>query len=100
MSNKIKSYINHLNTNTITDLDSFKLFKIKISDKQTNTSKNFNISKNDSYNQAGNINSFFNNLYPFVKSVGNNNKSDIKILSKMIIRITNYICKSFDTSYC
>ena len=75
----------------------FKFFPIKFTASESNSINNLSIKKSDNFDYYGNLESLdFND---FFSKVGENNLKNIKIIEKIIKKITNKVLVSFDMDH-
>lgn len=88
---RMKDYIN-------SDDSDFKIFKLKYTDLEIKCINSFNISKSETYNHMGNKNNM-ENITTFLNKIGTNDKDNINILGKTIIKILDNVLAAFDIDH-
>jgi hypothetical protein len=89
-STKMRKYLK-------SDKRDFKFFPIKFTTSESNSINNLSIKKSDNFDYYGNLESL--DFKDFFSKVGENNLKNIKIIEKIIKKITNKVLVSFDMDH-
>ena len=88
---RMKDYIN-------SDNSDFKIFKLNYTDLEIKCIESFYISKSNNYDYIGNKNNI-KNINTFLNEIGTNDRDNINILEKTIIKILDNVLSAFDTDH-
>ncbi len=89
-STKMRKYLK-------SDKRDFKMFPIKFTASESNAINNLSIKEEDNFDYCGNLESL--DFEDFFSKVGENNLKNIKIIEKIIKKITNKVLVSFDMDH-
>ena len=89
-STKMRKYLK-------SDKRDFKMFPIKFTASESNAINNLSIKEEDNFDYYGNLESL--DFVDFFLKVGENNLKNIKIIEKIIKKITNKVLVSFDMDH-